>query len=318
VAINEFDNFNTLHSKISFINLLQKLELPHPPSDIYTTGTDLENFRPFPYYIKLEYGSSSSGVWRISNLEDLKSVTKTLKEKYILNGNNRILIQDDAPGTLEMAHSIFKKGHLQAIHCCRRQMEGARGSSCSKIGVHRPVVQRHIEKLGKYLNWHGSLTIDYIYDSDSGIPLYIDANPRLVEPMNSTLSGLNLAEQIVQMEKETQYEKTISPKEGAKTHMLMMALMGVAQKKGSRFDLICEIGKALLKKEIYSESIEELTPFRKDPLSIIPLIAVTTRLLINPKSYDQITSKSISNFSVPEDSVQKIDNIDFTSGLGGK
>jgi biotin carboxylase len=49
-----------------------------------------------------------------------------------------------------------------------------------------------VGKIGRALNWHGALSFDHIREDASGIPHFIDANPRLVEPMNAWLSGVDL------------------------------------------------------------------------------------------------------------------------------
>ena len=41
--------------------------------------------------------------------------------------------------------------------------------------------------------------LDYLYDMANGRPAYIDANPRIGETVNATLSGLNLCELLVQV-----------------------------------------------------------------------------------------------------------------------
>jgi hypothetical protein len=58
----------------------------------------------------------------------------------------------------------------------------------AKRGVSRPLVREHLEAIGSHLAWHGSVNVDYLL-ADSGVPRYIDANPRPVEPMNAAFSG---------------------------------------------------------------------------------------------------------------------------------
>jgi len=67
------------------------------------------------------------------------------------------------------------------------------------MGVDRPVVRQHFEKIGQALAWHGSLSIDYFWDERTGQPSYIDANPRITEPMNAVVNGINLADLQVQL-----------------------------------------------------------------------------------------------------------------------
>ena len=51
---------------------------------------------------------------------------------------------------------------------------------------------RSCERIGHALDWHGALSFDYIREEATGTPRFIDANPRLVEPMNAWLSGVDL------------------------------------------------------------------------------------------------------------------------------
>ena len=58
--------------------------------------------------------------------------------------------------------------------------------------MRRPDVRAYVERIGAALNWHGALSFDYILNAVTGVPLFFDANPRLVEPMNAWLSGVDL------------------------------------------------------------------------------------------------------------------------------
>jgi biotin carboxylase len=67
------------------------------------------------------------------------------------------------------------------------------------MGVDHPPVRDHLVILGQALEWHGPLALDYLFDEATGNPTYIECNPRLVEPMNATLSGVNLADLTVRV-----------------------------------------------------------------------------------------------------------------------
>src|SRR5262249_61601049 len=66
-----------------------------------------------------------------------------------------------------------------------------------RLGVDHPIVLTHMAQLGRHLSWHGALAVDYFFEPTTHQPLYFEANPRLVDPMNAVLSGVNLADILV-------------------------------------------------------------------------------------------------------------------------
>ena len=84
------------------------------------------------------------------------------------------------------------RGRLVACHIYRQVVEGPGGGDVLKISVVSAEVREIVERIGQALNWHGALSFDYILDEADRTPHFIDANPRLVEPMNAWLSGVDL------------------------------------------------------------------------------------------------------------------------------
>ena len=110
-----------------------------------------------------------------------------------------ILVQEAAEGAFEQSHAVFDRGRLVALHCTRRLREGAGGGAAVKVGVDRPIVRGHFERLGRELEWHGGMSIDYFWNEETRRPSYIDANPRITEPMNAVVNGVNVADMQVRL-----------------------------------------------------------------------------------------------------------------------
>jgi len=104
-----------------------------------------------------------------------------------------VVVQAAANGPLERLQAVFDHGRLVAIHIYRQVAVGPGGGDVLKISVRRPAARTCVETIGAALNWHGALSFDYILDAAAGVPLFFDANPRLVEPMNAWFSGVDLA-----------------------------------------------------------------------------------------------------------------------------
>ena len=97
VAVADFNTFALLQSKAAFIAVLDALHLPHPPTTICHSRAELEQLRPFPYYIKMAYGTAGSSVWRIDEDMTQAAVIELLEAKGLLNEQTDILVQAVAP-----------------------------------------------------------------------------------------------------------------------------------------------------------------------------------------------------------------------------
>lgn len=303
IELPVFESYIQLFSKIKFLNLLTRLNIPHPGTILCKNHAEIRKLIFYPCFLKTDYGTASSGVWKICNEGELNNILKTVEED-----GNEYLLQEPAGGKFEIAYSLFDNGKLISFHSCQRIKEGARGSSCAKIGVNRPGVQKHFEQIGKELNWHGTLAIDYFYNEETNVPLYIDASPRLVEPMNAVINGINIPELLVNISTCTGKGNQLKPSKGLKSHMLMMSLLFEAERTSSRKDIIKEIILACKQKGLYSGSTEEFTNPKTDFLSSIPLLAVVILLLFNPKNYKSISTSTVNNYALSYKTICKISN----------
>jgi hypothetical protein len=186
------------------------------------------------------------------------------------------------PGPVEHAQAVFNHGKLIASHAYRQVSAGAGGGDAIKDSIERPAIHADFARLGTRLGWHGALSVDYIVRQGDDVPLYIDCNPRLVEPMSATLAGLDLAELLVQVSVGGRPEPAQAGHPGVRTHLAMQALLGCALRSGSRRELIGECWRLLARRGPYERSSEELTPVRWDWPSIVPLLATAVLLLIRP------------------------------------
>ena len=108
-----------------------------------------------------------------------------------------IIVQEVVVGPVEHAQAVFSAGRMVAMHGFRQLLRGAGGGDASKVSIARPEVREHVARIGARLRWHGALSVDYIFRQPDGVPLYIDCNPRLVEPMSGILAGIDLMDILV-------------------------------------------------------------------------------------------------------------------------
>ena len=316
IAVSDFSSFLRLQTKSAFMHYLDEIELPHPLTCYAKTWDEIQqavSVLGLPCYIKTDYGTASTGVWCINNKQDLNLLKESLITQKILDEQTEFLVQEASKGIFEQLHSIFDHGRLIAIHCTRRLQEGLGGGAIIKVGVDRPIVRQDLEKIGASLKWHGSLSVDYFYNELDGKAYYIDANPRITEPMNSVVNGINLAEMQVQLSLSKFVPTNYTDHITNKSHSAIQALLAAASQRYSRFDILKEISLVAAKKGIYINSREGVTPITRDFLSILPLSAVFIQLLFNPKSGQTQAQKAISNYSlgpaIPKISIMKPEDV---------
>ncbi|KLU63485.1 carbamoyl-phosphate synthase large chain [Peptococcaceae bacterium CEB3] len=309
IAISGYQVFSILQSKVEFMKLLERLNIPHPKSQFIRTKEEIESIKEFPCYMKLAYGTAGHGTWRISNKEGLFPVLQELDSGGYFDSNSELLVQNAVSGNLCVTQSLFDKGKMISAHCYRLRSEGVGGSASARVGVNHPMVIEHLRQVGEYLDWQGCLMLDYLFDNELQQPFYIEANPRPGETMNATLSGFNIIESLIEVSLGRVPKNTGISRCGVKTHSLMATLLGIASRGGNRRMLISEIGNAILHRRVYANSFEDLTNIKGDFLSIIPVVVIAIKLLIEPKSAGSLSQKAIVNYSLTPDTVKIIEGL---------
>ena len=308
VALADFAAFMQVQSKAAFTRLLAELVLPQPASRIVRTQAELAEPRACPYYVKTAYSTAGQGVWRVEGADSLARAIAALAEQGLLDGETEIVVQDVAPGALCQVQAVFAHGQLVAVHCMQTRGVSLGGGHSARVSVDHPAVRTHIAQLGRHLIWHGPIALDYLFDEASGQPSYIEANPRLVEPMNAALSGVNLAALVVRValgEAEVG-EKPHVGRIGVRSHSLLAILLGVAGQGGSRRDVVRHITQAILHRGLYADSREDVTPLRNDPASVLPLAIVIGHLLRDPRAAKRLGAGAIAAYSLTADAVETI------------
>jgi hypothetical protein len=307
-ALAPFDAFLQVQGKVAFARLMQRLSLPQPSTHIVRSRADLEALDHFPYYLKTDYSTAGQGVWRVIDKGERDRAALMLEQQGLFGGIHELVIQQEATGTLCQAQTVFAQGRLLAVHCTQTRGVSVGGGHAARMGADHPSVREHLVTLGQALEWHGPLALDYLFDDATGTPTYIECNPRLVEPMNATLSGINLADLTVRVAlgEEGASGTPRSGQPGIRSHSLMALLLGGADHGASRREVLHIIGEDLRGRGIFAQSREDLTPIRSDPLGLIPLSVVTGQLLLRPGVAHHIATGAVNAYSLTAATVQTI------------
>ena len=222
-----------------------------------------------------------------------------------------VLVQDLVAGATEKAQAIFSRGKLLGFHAYRQIAAGAGGGEAIKQSVRRPKVRADVATIGERLGWHGALSVDIIMPEE-GSHLFIDCNPRLVEPMSAYLAGLDLVDLLLRVSQAKTPEPAPDSREGVRTHLAMQALLGCAARGGTRREIFRECMRVAARRGPYADSVEELTPVRRDWISAVPLAMTALALLANPKLAGTLSKKGWGAHLLGIESIRLIESENFS------
>ena len=198
-AVPEFGALAQVQDKVSAFGTLTRVGLPQPDAVVAATAAELQDATELglPVFVKTPIGTASAGVWRVTSTDALRRLAATCEGRGIFGQGGGVLVQQAVTGPLVMVQAVFARGELVACHACQRVREGISGGASHKLGLDLPAAREHLARLGAALDWHGALSADVI-GGPAGL-VFIDINPRLVEPVNALNSGVDLARALVEV-----------------------------------------------------------------------------------------------------------------------
>ncbi len=217
-----------------------------------------------------------------------------------------VVVQAAVNGPLERTQAVFDRGRLVANHTYRQIAAGPRGGDVLKVSVRRPEARASVERIGAALDWHGALSFDHILEARTNTPLFLDANPRLVEPMNAWLSGVDLTGALLRVSLGETPAVQPDGREGVVTRLGLMGLMDAASQRGRRGDILRELTMLAAGTGRYRGSIEELVPLAIDPFCVLPLGFVLGRLLVSPASASEMSQRTIESYSLTPVAIERL------------
>jgi predicted ATP-grasp superfamily ATP-dependent carboligase len=304
LALADFKAFEQVQSKAGFAELLTRLNVPQPATELVRSADEFVATRPYPFFVKSAFGTASTGVWRVRDGQQRDAVlAQLLQQGGFADG---ILVQAAVTGSLERTQAVFDRGRLLAGHIYRQIVEGPGGGDVLKISLVDAQVREIVERIGHALDWHGALSFDYIREEATGTPRFIDANPRLVEPMNAWLSGVDLPGALLRISLGETAPAQGAGREGVITRLGLMGLLDAARQRNRRRDVLREIVLLASGTGRYHGSREELVPLLTDPWCAIPLGVVIARLLRDPASASRFSESTVAAYSLTPRAIHRL------------
>ena len=304
IALADFEAFEQVQSKAGLVTLLTQLNVTQPATEVIRSADEFATERPYPFFVKAAFGTASAGVWRVGDGHQRDALLLQFEANHAFAEG--LLVQAAVTGALERTQAVFDRGRLVASHIYRQVVEGPGGGDVLKISVVSAKVRETVERIGQALKWHGALSFDYILDDATKTPHFIDANPRLVEPMNAWLSGVDLPGALLQISLGEAPPVQPDGREGVLTRLGLMGLLDAARRRGRRRDILHEIGLLAAGSGRYRGSREELVPLLTDPWCAIPLSVVVAGLLRAPAAAARFSETTVAAYSLTPSAVRRL------------
>jgi glutathione synthase/RimK-type ligase-like ATP-grasp enzyme len=308
-AVPDFRALAQVQDKVSAYRTLSRVGVPQPPAVVAATAgelkaaAELEVGLGLGVFVKTPIGTASAGVRLVRSRDELRGLAADYEQQGVFGHGGGVLVQQFVSGPFVMIQSVFSHGELIAFHACERVRAGANGGASHKRGLRLPEAREHLARLGGALGWHGALSADVIL-SPAG-PVFIDINPRLVEPVNALASGVDLVRALVEVARSGGSAPQAPGQPGVRTHQLVVAILGAAQ-RGGRRDVARELARAALRRGDYQGSREELTPSGGDPLAGLPVAVTALATLVRPAMWRYFTGGSTSAYSLTPDAWRQL------------
>jgi hypothetical protein len=207
-----------------------------------------------------------------------------------------VLVQSPVAGPLAMVQAVFCDGALVASHANLRVREGASGGASHKRSIDVPAVREHLLVLGQRLAWHGALSADAILTAAG--PVYVDINPRLVEPANAWRAGVDLVAALLEVATGKRPDAQPPGRPGVSTHQLLLAVLGAAQHRHTRRAVLAELASASCHRGSYHDSVEELTPISHDRRTALPVMVASVAAVARPATWRWFSSGAVANYAL--------------------
>lgn len=294
-AVPRFEALVQVQDKLAAHRTLAELGLPQPDATVVATADELAVGDRLPVFVKMPIGTATSGVRRVSDSVELTALASDWEAAGVFRDGG-VLVQSPLAGPLVMVQTVFSDGQLVASHANLRVREGASGGASHKQSIDLPKAREHLGLLGRRLGWHGALSADAIL-TDAG-PVYIDINPRLVEPANAWRAGVDLVAALLDVARDESTPVQQPGRAGVATHQLLLAVLGMAQHERRRGAVLTELVAAFRRRASYHDSVEELTPLRHDFRSAIPVASAAIATLAYPAAWRWFSSGAVTNYAL--------------------
>lgn len=134
----------------------------------------------FPVVVKTRRGNSGKGVFLAAGEDEVRTVFRSLSERYRLGPGSLPVIQEFVDGDLYGSCFLAKDGEVKACFLEKylRWKEGKFGTSVLREPCQWPLLADYTRRMARALRWTGVGHFDFVAPRDRSFACLIEMNPR--------------------------------------------------------------------------------------------------------------------------------------------
>ncbi len=234
-----FRSFEQVQSKASLADLLTRLGVPQPETALVRSAADFARASTNPVLRQGRVRHCECRRLARRRRAGAPCAVAQLEQQRAFAGG--VLVQAAVTGALERTQAVFDHGRLVASHIYRQIAEGPGRRRRAQAQRRRPAGAAYRGRIGARLAMARRAVVRLHPRPATGVPRFIDANPRLVEPMNAWPSGVDLPGALLRVSLGESPPAQPDGRGGVLTRLGLMGLMDAARRRNRRRDVMTEL-----------------------------------------------------------------------------
>lgn len=232
LAVPDYSQILTAHNKDRWEPIASRLGIPVPETySISKLQEDLSLLDKLtdPLLLKPKQGGGGWGIGEVS-VEDLAAILTA--GSYQGHDLDRYIVQQKIQGETICVAMVLSDGKLLGKTCYRqiREYPAFSGQATCRVSISNIAAEDSIEKLLEHLGWHGVCQVDFVVETQTGIPYLIDINPRFWGSLAQGIaSGVDFPHLVCEIATHGDVQRVGSFKVGVQTRWLGGELRGFFQ-----------------------------------------------------------------------------------------
>ena len=226
IPIPSYEKIQETRDKLNIVKIAPKVNVLTPKTYSINELNQVEEIgekATYPLVIKLRRGYQSIGMEYVDSTQELITKYYKLVKRFNLKSDSYPIIQEYIKGTNLSVCMLFNHGRPIAKSAYRpyRTLPASGGTGTASISCKNESAQRSLERILKYLNWHGVACGDFILDEE-GTPYLLEINPRFWGSLGNAVSaGVDFPYLLYRMALGEDIEPILNYKLGVKTRWLL-------------------------------------------------------------------------------------------------
>jgi predicted ATP-grasp superfamily ATP-dependent carboligase len=273
LPIASYEQMNVARDKKAMTAIAQSLHVPTPQTYHVSGLKELSRISDdvaYPAVIKIPRGRGAWGLTYVHTKNELLTAYTATLQRFG-NRSGAPFIQEYIPGTGYGVSALFNQGDVRALFVHKRLMEYpiTGGASVERISTRHAKMEEYACRLLTHLKWHGVAMVEFKLDRRTGMPVFLEINPRFWGSLNQAVcAGVDFPHLLYEMAVSGDVSPTFNYRVGVRTRWFFGQLQALldAAKKGRGIQVLKRFRPFARNAHYDDFSVTDIVPFLVAPL----------------------------------------------------